>query len=165
MILTQRGRPILGESYVPWSDGDGDRPHLRELWSRALAALSPEPEVLLSLLPPERLREAGWTYISTAEGTDRDIAVTPPALIAELEEALGKATEEVRLVAQIASAASKGQWRASAWLLERKYPERWMARPRPAVEPEPEPADDDAFAELDQIAAQRRKRSGRPVTS
>jgi len=43
-----------------------------------------------------------------------------PALRPELEAALESATSELRLVAQIAAAAGKAQWRASAWLLERR---------------------------------------------
>jgi hypothetical protein len=83
-------------------------------------------------------------------------------LSAELERALEKATEETRLVAIVAAAAPKN-WRAAAWLLERKFPSRWTVR-RPAAEPEPVPVADEFF-EVDQIAAQRRKRSRRPVTS
>ena len=58
-------------------------------------------------------------------------------MLAELELALGRATDEVVLVAQVAAAA-KSNWRAAAWILERRYPERW-ARVRRPVEDEPTP--------------------------
>jgi hypothetical protein len=38
--------------------------------------------------------------------------------------ALARATREERLVALVAQAATKN-WRAAAWILERRYPERW----------------------------------------
>jgi hypothetical protein len=38
--------------------------------------------------------------------------------------ALARATSEERLVALVAQAATKN-WRAAAWILERRYPERW----------------------------------------
>lgn len=45
-----------------------------------------------------------------------------------LRQALDVATTEERLVAQIAAqAAHPGGERAAAWLLERKYPQRWGA--------------------------------------
>jgi hypothetical protein len=74
---------------------------------------------------------------------------------AELEAALARATEETRLVAYVASAASKN-WRASAWLLERRYPERWSRRDRDA--PVGVAADDAAFLEVDELARRRAKR-------
>jgi hypothetical protein len=82
--------------------------------------------------------------------------------VPELEAVLARATTEERLLAQIAGAAAKGQWRASAWILERRFPERWAARPRPPAESESEPkvADDSVFAEVDEIAQRRAKHRG-----
>lgn len=38
------------------------------------------------------------------------------------------AVSEMRDVKNIAAAAASGQWQASAWRLERKYPDRWGKR-------------------------------------
>lgn len=65
-------------------------------------------------------------WIVAAEQGDKD-----PAKV-ELLEALKKAEAEAELscVARIRKAAIGGQWQASAWLLERRYPERWSRRDR-----------------------------------
>jgi hypothetical protein len=65
---------------------------------------------------------------------------------AELQAALARATEETRLVAYVASAASKN-WRAAAWILERRYPDRWGRGQR--EEPPVVPSADDPFREVD----------------
>ena len=77
-----------------------------------------------------------------------------------------RAKGEAAHVARVSRAAAEGDWKASAWFLERAYPERW-ARPavRPAAaEPPPEvllgPTPDDPFAEVDELAAKRRDRAG-----
>jgi hypothetical protein len=36
-----------------------------------------------------------------------------------------RASAELRAVAQIQQAAATGQWQASAWYLERSYPQKW----------------------------------------
>jgi hypothetical protein len=69
------------------------------------------------------------------------------------EAVLERALAEDRLVTLLATAA-RSNWRAAAFLLERRYPQRWGAGRR---EPEPLlPGESDAFAELDQLAARRR---------
>jgi transposase len=70
-----------------------------------------------------------------------------------------RAEGETRNVAIIAQAAQT-QWQAAAWLLERQFPERW-ARPAPRehAKPEPTTAVDDPFAEVDQLAEVRRRRT------
>jgi hypothetical protein len=76
----------------------------------------------------------------------------PPAHQLDAQSVLAEALSEPRLVASVAKAAAMGQWRAAAWLLERRHPERWGARTRevePAVSPDP-------FAEVDELAARRR---------
>jgi hypothetical protein len=75
-----------------------------------------------------------------------------------VQELLARVLAEERLVAQVAAGA-KTNWRASAWILERRYPERW-GMPRPQDEPQPAPpaGADDPFAEVDQLAARRRAR-------
>lgn len=53
----------------------------------------------------------------------------------ELRQAVerARAEREAALVAKINFAATRGSWKASAWLLERRYPERWAARTPGAI--------------------------------
>lgn len=50
------------------------------------------------------------------------------AFVAQIDEAL--AHFEVNAVAQIAKAGADGEWQASAWRLERRYPDRYGRRTR-----------------------------------
>jgi integrase len=73
-------------------------------------------------------RQAGYERrrrAARASSDDTVTAVEPaPALLAELEAAVERATDEMRLVATVAAAAPTN-WRAAAWLLSRRWPERW----------------------------------------
>jgi hypothetical protein len=63
-------------------------------------------------------------------------------VFAQLEKAVGRAIQEHVLVGRIASAAARGEWRASARILERRYSERWGRRDReipPPVEASADP--------------------------
>jgi hypothetical protein len=72
---------------------------------------------------------------------------------------LDAATSEGRLVALIAHAAARpGGWRAAAWMLERRYPERWSARGREELPAAPVARAGDPFAEVDELAERRRSR-------
>jgi hypothetical protein len=76
-----------------------------------------------------------------------------------VQELLGRVLREERLIGLVAAGA-KTNWRAPAWILERRYPERW-GPVRPQEEPEPAPPivrADDPFAEVDMLAARRRAR-------
>jgi hypothetical protein len=87
-------------------------------------------------------------------------AVEPcPAQLAELERVLERATSEVVLVGIVAKAASTN-WRAAAWLLSRRWPERWGSVRRPVEDDEPTPpaSEPDPFREVDELAARRRRR-------
>ena len=57
-------------------------------------------------------------------------------------------------MAQMRRAAAKGSWKASAWLLERQAPERWVRDSARGKVPE-EPASLDPFGEVDELAQKR----------
>ena len=79
------------------------------------------------------------------------------ALLTETQAgALEAALTEERLLASAAHAAREN-WRAAAWTLERRYPERWAQRPR-ELEGAPPPDPDDPFREVDELSARRRER-------
>jgi hypothetical protein len=88
-----------------------------------------------------------------------------PELVALRESVeAAKAQGEVRQVAYIATAA-QSNWQAAAWLLERRYPERWARasqRDRDAIVAEATEATEgaltDPFAEIDELAKRRRER-------
>lgn len=44
--------------------------------------------------------------------------------------ASARGQSEAILVSRVARAASAGSWRAAAWLLERRFPERWAKKGR-----------------------------------
>lgn len=78
-----------------------------------------------------------------------------------------KAMAEARHVASIAKAAREGNWQASAWWLERMYPDRWgRVSVRLRDMPDEDAAQiervdvDDPFREVDELAELRRTRVG-----
>ena len=66
---------------------------------------------------------------------------------------------ESQLIAVVEDAARRGSWNAAAWLLERRFPERWLKateRRLPKPPREPKPSDEDkAFAEIIELARRR----------
>lgn len=67
-----------------------------------------------------------------------------------------RAESEVGLVARIAQAAGNGSWGAAAWLLERRFPERWGKATAEAAKSEPTAAESEkAFAEVISLAKRR----------
>jgi hypothetical protein len=80
-------------------------------------------------------------------------------LTATQAEALEAAVAEERLLASVAHGAREN-WRAAAWALERRYPERLGQRPR-EVESAPVPDPDDPFREVVELARRRRRRDRR----
>lgn len=65
-----------------------------------------------------------------------------------------RAEGEVALVGRIARASQNGSWAAAAWLLERRYPERWAkASERKKDGDDAKPVD--PFAKLDELAPRR----------
>jgi hypothetical protein len=90
------------------------------------------------------------------EAAAAERAVGSFGLRPEQEAALAAATSEPRLLALVAREAPTN-WRAAAWMLERRYPERWGLRPRRLEDVEPAPDPSDPFAEVDELAARRRR--------
>jgi hypothetical protein len=94
-----------------------------------------------------------------------DMAGRPGASpkLVELRQRVERARAEgqVRLVAQIATAASS-DWRAAAWLLARGYPDEWAQYASSSGETtttDATPERPDPFAELDELAAKRQARA------
>jgi transposase len=74
-----------------------------------------------------------------------------------------RAESESVLVARIGQAAAKGSWQAAAWLLERRWPERWMKPTERPIGDVPAAAaaderdlDQDPFADVVDLAQRRR---------
>lgn len=93
-----------------------------------------------------------WLRKGDPAGTDPNLA-RYRAFRAEVEKA--RAESESRSVALVAQAATTN-WQAAAWLLERRWPERW-ARPsqREKDEGAGAPVTVDPFAEVDELAQRR----------
>lgn len=67
---------------------------------------------------------------------------------------------ESQFVAVVEESARDGSWNAAAWLLERRFPERWLKPterplPKPPRKPKPSDADNRAFAEIIELARHR----------
>ena len=126
-------------------------------------------ETLVSMLrvgnlPAVAARAAGISRATLYRWLDDARKPRASELHVELSERVAKARAEgqVRLVAEIANAAST-DWRAAAWLLARGYPEEW-AQDAARIEIAPTPATseaarDDPFAEIDELARKRAARA------
>lgn len=77
----------------------------------------------------------------------------------KIEQAYAK--QEALLVVRVAKAAEKGSAQAAQWLLERRHPARW-AKPadRSHLGQAQASSAPGVFAEIDQLAARRSKRTG-----
>jgi hypothetical protein len=96
----------------------------------------------------------------------REAAMSPPepahaepAHPLDRDALIEEALSEARLLVYVAQAA-RTQWRAAAWLLERRHPERWGVGAR---EIEPELPGNDAFREVDELAQRRRLHPAHPL--
>lgn len=70
-----------------------------------------------------------------------------------------RAQSEAGLIARIAAAAGTGSWGAAAWLLERRFPERWAKgyEQSEAMAPPLDDDDRDPLAEIIDLAKRRRE--------
>ena len=97
-------------------------------------------------------------WIGDGRVVRRQLAPAPDPAVEELslDERLEKA--EPGLLAAVLAASQRGSWQAAAWILERRWPERWARPPRRQEEPSQsaEPIADDPFGEVDELAARRR---------
>ena len=72
-------------------------------------------------------RRLAARYVGCAHTTIRNTAERDPEFLAQLHQAEGQ--HELLYLRSIQSAAKKEQyWRAAAWVLERRYPERYAKR-------------------------------------
>jgi hypothetical protein len=99
----------------------------------------------------------------------RALAAVPPAEVAlapsDASSLLDDPRLEGALVGAIAAAARR-DWRAAAWILERRWPDRWgRVEVRPLAEAEDDRdvfrvgGPDDPFSELDELAARRARQA------
>jgi hypothetical protein len=102
-------------------------------------------------------RSACRTAASQRRRREAEISDIRPK--SELEQAIERATEEPKLLASVVAAAARGDWRASAWVLSRRWPDRWGPPPQRQVEQVPRVLDHATgpFAEVDELAARRRR--------
>jgi hypothetical protein len=103
-------------------------------------------------------RRRGKVTRARETSSDRD----PGATLLEFGRARDQGREEDFLVGLIAQAAAR-QWRAAAFLLERRFPSRWAAVRRGENRPPSEPdalLEDDPFAEVVKLADRRRRLRG-----
>jgi hypothetical protein len=169
--LTQKGEPCKNPA-APGSD----RCAVHERGRSPLALLTPEvAERLVALIRAGNFEKVAARAAGVAPRTlklwlqrgrsDREADAPYRELLERVERA--RAEGEAVHVARIAQAAQE-DWRASAWYLERSYPERWgRSSPRPVEEVAPAaqssvPAEQrevaDLFAEVDELAAKRAQR-------
>ena len=101
------------------------------------------------------------TRTTDDDGAEVAAELAPVVPIAEgsaLAEAVERATRETRLTGLVAAEAGRGNWRAAAWLLERRYPDRWAPiRRKPDGELEVVADADDPFAEVDELRRRRER--------
>ena len=107
------------------------------------------------------LRAAGIANRSYSRWMSRGRAGEQPYADFRQRVERARAQAEARHVAVVTRAAIDGNWQASAWMLEREWPDRWgrvSVRMREDVAPQPEaPEDDqdDPGREVDELAARR----------
>jgi hypothetical protein len=67
---------------------------------------------------------------------------------------------EAAMVGVLARAAARGEWRAAAFLLSHRWPQRWGPQRLNGQSPDEWPDDDagNPFAEIDELAERRRRR-------
>tara|TARA_Y100000310_G_C20530898_1_gene738399 strand:- start:133 stop:570 length:438 start_codon:yes stop_codon:yes gene_type:complete len=73
-------------------------------------------------------------YLWLSEGKKEDAPEEHKKFNLEVEEACARA--EIRWVGAIEAQARNGDWRAYAWLLERRFPEDWRQRKDLTIEAE-----------------------------
>ena len=98
-----------------------------------------------------RCRKAAYLRRQHERETVTTVTASAPGL--DREAVLEEATSEARLLVYVARAAATN-WRAAAWLLERRHPERWAH----GAEMHDSRISPDPFTEVDELADRRRRR-------
>src|SRR5262245_38594888 len=132
--------------------------------SRAVAGRPPRltPPVLEQIrrlrdggMPVHRIAdEVGLTQRSVYRALARTRPPGFPGAVTGIPVTSESAPDELEadLVRDIVRAARHGEWRAAAFVLERRWPERWARGARGAPSEQLPPDEDDVFAAADELA-------------
>ena len=126
VATAEKPRPVLKVFGRPPGRATKLSPQVQDL---ILAAVSVgttlESAADLAGVSPQTVRE--WRR--RGKGQDDRPATEPYTTFAKLLDK-AEASFEIKALGALEKAARNGQWRASAWLLERRFPGRWGRKPR-----------------------------------
>lgn len=112
-----------------------DERRIQRIVAGLTSAASPTVAYRYAGLNPETVRQ--WLRDARRlASSGKPIRRKSDQLLIKLLEAVEEAETEVeiRLSANVSKAASDGDWRAAAWMLPRRFPERWTEQTASKVE-------------------------------